>query len=184
MKKCKACKKHFEHFNSLAKACSVECAIKIAESDRVKKEARQKSNEIKRVRLKLKALSANDRPKALREAQKVVNAYIRLRDKDKPCISCGRHHQGQYHAGHYRSVGSCPELRFNELNIHKQCMPCNSHLSGNLIEYRKRLIKKIGLDKVELIENYQQDKKLTIDEIRAIESEFKLKIKELKANGE
>lgn len=184
MKKCKVCKKHFEPFNSLAKACSVKCAIKLAESDRAKKEAKQKSDEIKRVKSKLKALSANDRPKALREAQKAVNAYIRLRDKDKPCISCGRNHQGQYHAGHYRSVGSCPELRFNELNIHKQCMPCNSHLSGNLIEYRKRLIEKIGLDKVEWLENYQQDKKLTIDEIRAIESEFKEKVKKLKLNGE
>jgi hypothetical protein len=75
----------------------------------------------------------------LNEAQKEFNAYIREVDKNEPCISCQRFHDGQYHAGHYLSVGAHPELRFNEDNCHKQCSVCNNHLSGNQLNYRKEL---------------------------------------------
>lgn len=109
----------------------------------------------------------------LREAQAEFNKYIRLRDHGEPCISCQRHHQGQYHAGHYRTVGSSPELRFEELNVMKQCQPCNNHLSGNLVEYRKNLIKKIGLDKVEWLEGPHDPKHYTIDDIKEIKDKYK-----------
>jgi len=121
-----------------------------------------------------------DRSVALRAARKEFNAYIRLRDKDEPCISCGRHHQGQYHAGHYKTKGAHPELEFNELNIAKQCAPCNNHLSGNIVNYRIRLIDKIGLDKVEWLEGAHEPKKYTVDELWAIRDEYKEKLKELK----
>lgn len=98
------------------------------------------------------------RIKAVKERLKVVvnglkfaegfNQFIRLRDKDLPCISCGRYHQEQWHAGHYRSVGACPELRFDEMNVHKQCSVCNNYKSGNLTEYRLNLIRKIGEKKL------------------------------------
>jgi hypothetical protein len=115
----------------------------------------------------------------LREAQAAFNRYIRLRDHDKPCISCGRQHQGQWHAGHYRSVGACPELRFMELNVHKQCAPCNDHLSGNIVEYRRGLIERIGIDQVEWLEGNHEAKKYTIEEIKAIKAEYTHKSKEL-----
>jgi hypothetical protein len=115
----------------------------------------------------------------LREAQAAFNRYIRLRDHDKPCISCGRQHQGQWHAGHYRSVGACPELRFEEANVHKQCAPCNDHLSGNIVEYRRCLIERIGIDQVEWLEGNHEAKKYTIEEIRAIKAEYTHKSKEL-----
>ena len=97
-----------------------------------------------------------------------VNAYVRTRDDKEPCISCGRYHEGQYHAGHYRSTGSSPALRFDLANIHKQCMPCNTHLHGNLIPYRVNLIQKIGLAEVERLEGPQEPKKYTIDELKDI----------------
>jgi hypothetical protein len=117
----------------------------------------------------------------LREAQAAFNRYIRLRDHDKPCISCGRQHQGQWHAGHYRSVGACPELRFEELNVHKQCAPCNDHLSGNIVEYRRGLIERIGIDRVEWLEGNHAAKKYTIEEIRAIKAEYTRKAKDVRA---
>ena len=115
----------------------------------------------------------------LKEAQAVFNKYIRMRDEGKPCISCSRHHGGQYHAGHFRSIGAAPELRFNEYNCHRQCQPCNTHLSGNLLEYRKGLISKIGIDQVEWLEGKHEAKKYTIEEIQAIKKEYQQKIKEL-----
>jgi len=53
----------------------------------------------------------------LRDAQSEFNKYIRLRDAKEPCISCGRFHTGQYHAGHYLTVGAKPELRFFILRL-------------------------------------------------------------------
>ena len=117
----------------------------------------------------------------LREAQAVFNKYIRLRDAELPCVSCGRFHEGQWHAGHYLSVGAHPELRFNELQVWKQCMPCNAHLSGNQVNYRIELINRIGLDKVEWLEGKHEPLKLTIDEIKVLIAEYKLKIKQLES---
>ena len=105
-----------------------------------------------------------------------------MRDAKEPCISCGRYHEGQYHAGHYRSVGSTPELRFNELNCHKQCSVCNNYLSGNAIEYRRGLVAKIGIDQVEWVEGKHEPNKYTIDEIVQIKKYYQQKIKDIE-NG-
>ena len=71
--------------------------------------------------------------------------YIRRRDQDKPCISCGKYTLLQ--AGHFYSAGSNPVVRFNEDNVHGQCKKCNYFLSGNLLPYSKNLIDKIGQDR-------------------------------------
>jgi hypothetical protein len=114
-----------------------------------------------------------------KEAQPEFNKYIRLRDKGKPCISCQRHHTGQIHAGHYRSVGAAAELRYNENNVHAQCAPCNNHLSGNAIDYRINLINKIGIKAVEELEGPQEPKRYRRDDIIAIKSKYKALAKEL-----
>ena len=90
--------------------------------------------------------------KLLAELQTAFNAWVRERDRGRPCISCGRQHQGQWHAGHYLSVGARPELRFHPLNVWLQCAPCNTHLHGNLILFRVNLIKEIGIEAVEWLE--------------------------------
>lgn len=125
-------------------------------------------------------LRLKDKSYRKKQAQAAFNAYIRERDRAEPCISCGRHHQGQYHAGHYRTVGAHPELRFNELNCHKQCSVCNNHKSGNIAEYRISLIKKIGIDMVDWLEGKHEPMKYSCDDLLAIEQEYKLKLKELK----
>ena len=61
-----------------------------------------------------------------------------------------------------------PSLRFNEDNVHKQCQPCNTHLHGNLLSYRIELIKKIGQDKVDLLESAPEYKKWSITELEEI----------------
>ena len=70
--------------------------------------------------------------------------FIRNRDKDQPCISCGSYSTLQ--AGHFYSGGNYPPLRFKEDNVHGQCKKCNYFLSGNLTEYEKNLRYKIGDD--------------------------------------
>lgn len=116
------------------------------------------------------------RSKLLRYTQQAVNSFIRLRDRDLECVSCGGSVE---QAGHYRSVGSHPELRFEELNINGQCQRCNHFLSGNLIDYRINLVKRIGVEKVEWLEGPHERKKLILDEIREIRATYETKVREL-----
>jgi len=119
----------------------------------------------------------------MKRAQAAFNAWVRERDAGQPCISCGRFHQGQNHAGHYRPAGSNPELRFEPDNCHLQCAPCNSHLSGNLGKYRPALIAKIGLERVEWLEGFHEPKRYRKEDYQAIEAEYKAKLKELQSNA-
>lgn len=106
--------------------------------------------------------------------QRLVNKYIRLRDKDEPCISCGKW-SNKFDAGHYINQGSTGALRYNEDNIHKQCsLNCNKYLSGNKIKYRIALVKKIGSPRVELLESQIHDvKKWTREELEELKTYYK-----------
>jgi len=169
-KKCKACNEKFVYFSSLQKVCSVACSLK-----HVRNEERKEFNrETKRRKQAIKS-----RSDWLREVQQVFNKYIRLRDSNLPCISCARHHNGQYHAGHYKTVGANPELRFNEINCHKQCAPCNNHLSGNITNYRIELSKRIGDEKLKELEGPHEPKKYTIEELKELKKVYQQKIKQL-----
>lgn len=170
LKKCKVCREQFQPFRTTQQVCSPVCAQAHAEALRAKKERKEHREAKERIKT---------RQQWLREVQVECNRYIRLRDKNQPCISCGRFHSGQYHAGHYLSVGARPELRFEVSNIHKQCAPCNNHLSGNIALYRINLVKKIGQDKVDWLEGDHEPKKYTIDELKALKAEFKRKCKEI-----
>lgn len=173
-KRCKNpdCDSWFRPVRFLQKGCSVKCAIVIANLQKQRATEKAQRKETRQAREKLKTLS-----EWLSEAQAVCNQYIRKRDYDLPCISCGRHHEGQYHAGHYRSVGACSELRFHPANIHKQCSACNNHLSGNAVEYRLRLIEKIGLSMVEWLEGPHQPQRLGIEDAKEIKQYYKEQLK-------
>lgn len=53
------------------------------------------------------------------------------------------------HAGHYYSAGYHSSVRFDEDNVHGQCVHCNTFLHGNLINYKNNLLRKIGSDRME-----------------------------------
>jgi hypothetical protein len=81
-------------------------------------------------------------PKLKAKCQLVCNEYIRLRDKDQPCISCGLPKNLQ--AGHYYPTQGYDGLRFDEFNIHGECSGCNCFDSGHLIGYGDNLLNRIG----------------------------------------
>ena len=167
-KKCKICKNVFEPTKPLQHVCGWECAIELSKTKRIKTVRK----EVKEARLKLKS-----RSDWLKDTQVVFNKYIRLRDQDDGCISCGSKSAYAYHAGHYRSIGSAGHLRFNEQNCHRQCSACNTHLSGNLIRYRLGLIRKIGIHAVETLESDNDTIKIGIEEIKILKAYFSAKIK-------
>ncbi|KGQ46824.1 recombination protein NinG [Gallibacterium anatis] len=180
--KCKICKQPYIKRNSLQKVCSVECAIKLS-----KEQARKKREKLdKQARLeskkRLSALKEENKTKGqlIKETQEAVNRYIRVRDENKECISCGKplvseRLGGGFDAGHYRSRGSSPYLRFYTLNIHGQCKRCNRYLGGNYHEYRVGLIERLGIKKVEEIEADNRERHYSNDDLRRIKRIFNKK---------
>ncbi|UVL26800.1 recombination protein NinG [Pseudomonas donghuensis] len=184
-KTCKACGEKFRPSLSTQKACSVKCALAMAPANHDK--ARKAIDQRKRREIKVRKEKLKSRGDYMREAQAEFNTYIRLRDQHLPCISCDSlpsDHDlitgSRWDAGHYRSVGACPELRFEPLNVHRQCVKCNRNLSGNAVEYRIRLVQRIGSDRVAWLEGPHQACKHTIDDLKAIKAEYRAKIKQLK----
>lgn len=105
------------------------------------------------------------------KAQKEFNTFIRRRDQDKGCISCGAR---VTEAGHYLSAGHNTSMRFSEINTNGQCTRCNCFLHGNLIDYRQGLIKRYGEQKVLLLESQaRQVKRWSRGELQIIYQTYK-----------
>lgn len=160
----------FVPFSSTARACSPRCALKLVRGAKKEERAQTKARKEK---LKTKA-------DWYAEAQAAVNAYVRNRDAGEPCISCGRFHEGQWHAGHFRSRGSAKHLALDVRNIHRQCQPCNAHLHGNVLNYRLGLIARYGVEFVEAIETDNAPRLHTIDDLKAIRKHFDDMTKQIK----
>jgi len=169
-KKCRVCSTVFTPARPLQRVCSGQCALA-----HVKAEDKRKAAKVKREGRR----ALRGRSDWLKLAQAAFNGYIRARDRELPCISCGRATKAKQNAGHYLSVGSHPELRFDEDGCHKQCEHCNSWKSGNAVEYRRRLIERIGLPRVEWLEGPHEPKKYTIEELDSLCKTYRAKTREL-----
>jgi len=168
-KKCRVCRGEFMPMSSLARVCSVPCAVADVRKTKTRL-FRQETRERKR--------AIKTQGQWVQEVQVEFNRYVRARDAGRPCISCGRNTGAKVNAGHYRSVGAFPELRFNEINCHLQCEHCNTYKSGNLSDYRINLIDRIGLPLVEWLEAHHKPLKPTIEELQWLKKYYKQRAKE------
>lgn len=181
MRKCKNCHQPFEpKFNSLEKYCWLPDCKSIEAMDKLAKIKRTESAEWERQRKAIRErLKSSSNWK--QDVQKLFNEFIRLRDKKQPCISCGKPLGQKFDAGHFYSVGSYPNLRFHEHNVHGQCVHCNRDKHGNVHEYRIGLEKRIGPDLVKQLDDQRNvPRKYTIDELKIMIAMLKSKIKLLK----
>lgn len=174
MKRCKHCKDPFTPIRStLEKYCQKSECIRVFVAE-AKAKQWKKTKKAKKEQL----MSLSDWHKL---AQQVFNKFIRIRDKDKPCISCNAK-AGTYTltAGHF-IPSTNKSVTYNEDNLHGQCwFNCNSSKSGNLHEYRIGLIDRIGIERLEELEaEARKTRKFTIDELKGIIAEYKRKLKEL-----
>jgi len=160
--------------------CSIACLADHTKAKRITAQEKKERKAMREAKEKLK-----NRGEYAKEAQTAFNAWIRERDSGIPCISCDKPDNGthQVHASHYRSRGACPELAYEPLNVHASCAQCNTMKSGNILDYRINLIKKIGADKLEWLEGPHEPKKYTIDDLKQIKADYKAKLKELKADS-
>jgi len=186
MPRCKNCKDKFtaKHFNQKFCLEKDDCikAFTIYAKEVKEKQSKQSWNKEKKERKEANMTHSE----WLKILQAVFNTYIRARDKNEPCISCGTTKTNiKYDAGHFFSQGGFPNVRTDEDNCHKQCSNnCNVSLSGNIHNYRPKLIEKIGIERFEALELRARTStlKLSIPEIKEKIQEYKNKIKELK-NG-
>lgn len=198
---CKVCKKTFkpktlyewwcsdQHKDELIPKLAAEARhrrLQKAER-RLKDEAQQERRNHKIRKLDLKSDSYFKK-----QAQQAFNTFIRLRDHDQPCISCGITnppdlHGGQWDCGHFKTVGGFPELRFVECNAFRQCKSCNAGSAkygakAATVEkmYRASLAEKFGQELVDWLDGPHEMTNYRRDDFIRIRDEYRAKARELK----
>ena len=178
-KRCKVCNELFmPGFSTIQPTCSVKCAIEYQCSKEGKDYV---SREKKRFAQKRKKeFKQNDLSFCKKKAQESFNRYIRIRDRNLPCVTCDVLSRGIWNAGHFHPAGRASALRFDESNVHKQCVPCNQHNSGRLGQYRINIVARIGQQELERLDAQQNDiKRWSVEELKKMRKEYDKKAKEL-----
>jgi hypothetical protein len=177
-KKCKICKNSFIPSIFAQSVCNYKCAMIHSKNLKEIKTKREWKAQKAVLKDKLKTLSQYEA-----DAKKSFQKWVRMRDKDLPCISCGNLNTTDWAGGHFYSAGMYSGLMFDERNCHKQCNShCNKFLSGNLLEYRKGLLKRYGsefVEQLDLISNEKRNYKYSKEELIAKKLKFDIFIKEL-----
>lgn len=177
--------------------CRAKWALEKSRKDQIKAKKKQESDlkkkeKEKRAFIRKRKEEIKTKPRLTKETQLIFNLSIRLRDYKEPCVSCGRYEHEirdtfidhKWDCGHFLSVGSHPELRFERKNAYKQCASCNGG-SGQFTKknymvskaYRINLIEKIGIGEVEWLEGDHKAKNYTHDQLRSLKIEFKRDVK-------
>ena len=182
-KTCKSCRQKFVPSRPMQTACSPACAIALAERKREKQAQQEAAQKRKETRQRLESMKGI--PDLIREADRAFCAFIRARDAGKPCICCGRHSSGwtrggDWDAGHYRSRGAASHLRYHEDNCHAQLKQCNRR-AFDVASYRANLIAKIGVERVEKLEQDNAPHKWTREELIEVRRYYTAKLKEMGA---
>lgn len=193
----KACRKKFVPDRPFQEGCGIPCAIVIGQEKLTKKrdkEVREQRKQEKAARAQHREAKAKlkTRNQHLADTQDAFNAYIRERDFDLPCVSCGNPNPpmtvgGQWDAGHFRTRGAHPELRFNEDNCHKQCKKCNGG-SGRFSKvdaqvaarFELELMQRIGADRLAVIKGPHEPAKWTIEELNALKKHYRAETRRLR----
>ena len=153
-RKCKVCGCVFEKpkNRSFQDFCSIECGVKLGMERRRKAAIKAKAEAKRKERARTKALRhrLETVPELTKKAQQAFNRYIRLRDRGKPCISCG--------------------TPWKENFLYE---------SGNLRGYRIGLIERIGVERVEQLETDHEARKWTKEELRELAAEYRRKAREI-----
>ena len=174
------CGQRFKPTRAMQTVCSPLCAAAVAAAARVKASKAAYAEDMRQTRAQLEAMKTV--PDLKKEAQKAFNAFVRARDVRLPCISCGAPppdlsglHAGR-DAGHYRSTGSADHMRFVEDNCHAQCVRCNQWGAGMAVDYRIRLVLRIGPARVEALETNNTLQKWTRDGLRQLRDRYRAEL--------
>lgn len=161
---------HYTRWLTETEAGKAEVAKKIEKAKRqvakVEKEADNK------IREKLKTLGEFES-----EAKKEFQKFIRKRDAELPCISCGTMTTDLWDGGHFKKAELYSGVIFDEMNCHKQCRKCNRFLGGNELNFREGLVIRYGEAYVLEIEQRAAQLrvyKYTKDQLKEIREKYRL----------
>ncbi len=198
---CKVCKTRFKpatqyewwcdekHKDEYIKQLAVKARQNTIQKD---EQRRKKETQAERQSLKIRKLELKPDSHFKKLAQQAFNEYIRTRDYDQPCISCGETnppdlHGGQWDCGHFKTVGGFPELRFVECNAYRQCKSCNAGSAkyggkAATVEkmYRESLAEKFGQELVDWLDGPHEMNHYRRDDYIRIRNEYRAKTKALK----
>ena len=172
-KACQQCSREFLPARLMQQVCGPLCASRKVKADK----------KAERVTTKARKAAIKTIPQLTKEAQHAFNAWIRWRDRNAghACISSGRvldWSGNGVDAGHYRSVGAAPHLRFDERNCHAQSKHDNQWRAGNVVDYRISLIARIGRASVEDLESDNRVHRWTREELIAIRDTYRARVRE------
>ncbi len=184
LKTCRCgCKQKFTPRSSFQTAAFPECALRLVEKKKIKDQAIRDKRE--RAEIRERKLESKRIEYWLNRAQVAVNALRRYLDKDKPCFTCQTWDADEWHAGHWLSRGACSSLRFDwQRNIRTTCNRCNIHLGGNAAIFRVELVKELGEEMVQDMENTPRSRRWTREECQQIEADAKARLKALKSTNQ
>lgn len=145
--------------------------------------AKQERADHREAKLKVKKRSA-----WVQDAQKLLNQIVVIEDKEKGCISCSDGGE-VVDSGHYFHRGNryrVSPLTLLRLNLNGQCRLCNQFEGGKQHDYMEGFVARYGLAKfLGLVEfrrrvDCGEIPALTIDECKALITDYKDKLKQLK----
>lgn len=179
-KRCKHCKIYFPADGMMTTPagtfCSFDHAMQFANAKAAEDQAKAKAwqKDFKK-RVSTGEFKEKTRTEYLDIHQDLVNQWVlNVRDVGQACCTCGAPYKSmKFDAGHYRSRGACPELRFEITNIHAQCYICNSHNSGMRKEYREFIISKYGKDHLRWLDGPHKKLKEQFPDIESIKAASK-----------
>jgi len=169
-RKCKYCKEYYEPKHTTTEPCwKYECRIKhlAANTSKINRANKSAAKE------KMKSYSQR-----LDEAKRVFQKWVRVRDKDRPCMACGTTTSNEWHGSHLKKAEIYSGVIFHEHNVWKCCKKCNVFLGGNELNFRANLVIHIGEQAVKDLEELAKatrTKKYSNEELEAIKVKYKIK---------
>ena len=114
--------------------------------------------------------------KLKRELDSIFSQFIRQRDKGI-CLTCRTIKPWkEQQAGHYWSR-SFTNTRFDERNVHCQCVGCNVFKYGNKEVYSLRMIEKYGVEILDELDRKRRlEKRFTTKELQSLIEQYKLRL--------
>ena len=149
-KKCRVCRSEFIPFRTTDAFCSRACHEICQRKQEEKKLDRKRIDKGKADREKKK----KQVPALKKALWEIYSQYIRTRETDDEgfceCVTCGKQAFWQdMQAGHFIPQSSGNYLRYNDENVHAQCLRCNCYLHGNIFAYEEYMIRRYWSEKVE-----------------------------------
>ena len=184
--RCPFCKSKLETGQRIHTECIDGYAeAQAARAERAEAKKARAAAKVERASIKARKEAIKPRAKWLAECQAIVNRYVRLLalSRGEGCYTCGATPEqkfgGTYDAGHFRSVGSAPHLRYWIPQIKLQCIPCNRHKGGMALAFRERLVRDHGDEWVNRLEAMQHIAKFDVGYLKRFKAVMGKKLRRM-----